>query len=75
MGISLILSVKNRSGSRSSFSSLREPRLHHIHVRAASSGAESVAGPARHHAVQGFHQDVRHVVCQHLGADEYFAEL
>lgn len=55
----------------------RKRRLssHHVHVRAASRGTEDVGSPVRHHAVQGFHQDVGHVVCQHLWADEDLAEL
>ena len=32
-------------------------------------------GPVGHHTVQGSHQDVWHVVCQHLGANEDLAEF
>lgn len=42
---------------------LPEPWLHHVHISAASGWTGNASGPVGHHAVQGSHQDVRHVVC------------
>lgn len=81
---SIIQDVNQEPGSRitgltrsesTAGGSIQQPQLGHVQAGAALGRTGDAGGPVGHHAVQGSHQDVRHVVCQHLRADEDFAEF
>lgn len=81
---SIIQDVNQEPGSRitgltrsesTAGGSIQQPQLGHVQAGAALGRTGDAGGPVGHHAVQGSHQDVRHVVCQHLWADEDSAEF